>query len=275
MKYRALVASFLALCLGFFTVCGSAWASPDRGYTYDEILNTGLANKCPQISEFTRGAIDVTPGQVFTLSDLCLEPQEYFVKEEPVNKRREAEFVAGKVLTRYTSSLEQMTGEVRVNNDGTLTLVEQDGIDFQPVTIQLPGGKQVPFLFTIKGLSATTDSASSSINTSTDFVGTYRVPSYRGSVFLDPKARGLSSGYDNAVALPSQSDSGDYNRANVKQYVTGQGKISLQIAKVDKETGEIAGTFESEQPSSTDMGAEDPEEVRVRGIFYGRVQPAA
>jgi photosystem II oxygen-evolving enhancer protein 1 len=54
---------------------------------------------------------------------------------------------------------------------------------------------------------------------------------------------------------------------------TRDGKISLQIAKVDSRTGEIAGTFESEQPSDTDLGADDPEEVLIRGIFYGRIEP--
>jgi photosystem II oxygen-evolving enhancer protein 1 len=51
--------------------------------------------------------------------------------------------------------------------------------------------------------------------------------------------------------------------------------MSLQITKIDASTGEIGGTFESEQPSATDLGAEDPEDVRVRGTFYGRLTPNA
>ena len=47
--------------------------------------------------------------------------------------------------------------------------------------------------------------------------------------------------------------------------------MSLQISNLDGETGEVAGTFVSEQPSATDLGAEEPEQVRVRGIFYGRI----
>ncbi len=50
--------------------------------------------------------------------------------------------------------------------------------------------------------------------------------------------------------------------------------MSLNITKVDAETGEIAGVFESEQPSATDLGAEEPEDVKIRGSFYGRVEPA-
>lgn len=278
MKLRSLLAAFLALCIGVLTACSEA---PDAAtvdvqqLTYDQILNTGLANSCPQIAKFTRGTIPIGADQTLEFFDLCLEPQTYFVKQEPQNKRREAEFIEGKMLTRYTSSLEQMTGKIKADGTGILTLIEEDGIDFQPVTVQLPGGGQVPFLFTIKNLVAKTSAPSDSINTSTDFVGEFRVPSYRGAVFLDPKARGVASGYDNAVALPSQADGTDLTRANIKQLDTRTGEISLQIAKIDSETGEIAGTFESEQTSATDLGAEDPEEVLVRGIFYARVKSAA
>ena len=120
---------------------------------------------------------------------------------------------------------------------------------------------------------ANTAPGQKSINASTDFEGEFRVPSYRGQVFLDPKGRSIASGYDNAVALPGKADDQEYTRANVKQYVTGTGTMALNVTKVDSRTGEIAGVFESEQPSATDLGAEDPEEVKVRGVFYGRVEP--
>jgi photosystem II oxygen-evolving enhancer protein 1 len=275
MRYRTLIVAFLALCLSVLTACseGPANATSREQLTYDEIVNTGLANSCPEISETRRGSLPIEPGQSYTLSSFCVEPREYFVKEEPINKRQEAEFIQGKVLTRYTSTLEQITGTISAAQDGTLTFVEEDGIDFQPVTVQLPGGDQVPFLFTIKNLVAATEPGNTSINTSTDFTGSFKVPSYRGAVFLDPKARGVASGYDNAVALPSQADETELKRANVKQFVGGQGTISLQITKIDGSTGEIGGTFESEQPSATDLGAEDPEDVKVRGTFYGRLTP--
>lgn len=275
MKYRALVVAFLALCLGVLTACssGPANATSKEQLTYDQIVNTGLANKCPQISEFNRSSIPIEPNTTYILTDMCIEPQQYFVKEEPTNKRREAEFIEGKVLTRETSSLDQISGTIEVDQNGTLTFTEEDGIDFQAITILLPGGDQVPFLFTVKDLVATSQSGLTSLNTSTDFRGDFKVPSYRGSVFLDPKGRGAASGYDNAVALPSQADNEELTRANVKQIVSGKGEISLQVAKVDDKTGEIAGTFESQQPSATDLGAEDPEEVKVRGIFYARIEP--
>ena len=46
---------------------------------------------------------------------------------------------------------------------------------------KVPGGERVPFLFTIKELQASGDLAK--------FGGTFKVPSYRGSTFLDPKVR--------------------------------------------------------------------------------------
>nr|MBA3924446.1 Photosystem II manganese-stabilizing polypeptide [Nostocaceae cyanobacterium] len=147
------------------------------------------------------------------------------------------------------------------------------GLDFQATTVQLPGGERVPFLFTIKDLVAQTQPNLSSINTSTDFEGTFKVPSYRGAAFLDPKGRGVTSGYDNAVALPGGADKSELNRTNTKRAEVLEGKISLQVAKVDSATGEIAGTFESNQPSDTDLGAAEPKEVKIRGIFYGRMKP--
>ena len=38
--------------------------------------------------------------------------------------------------------------------DGKLTFIEKDGIDYAPTTVQLPGGERVPFLFTVKNLVA-------------------------------------------------------------------------------------------------------------------------
>ena len=51
--------------------------------------------------------------------------------------------------------------------------------ELSDVRTQVPGGQRVPFLFTIKELQASGDLAK--------FGGTFKVPSYRGSTFLDPK----------------------------------------------------------------------------------------
>ncbi|QKQ77149.1 photosystem II manganese-stabilizing polypeptide [Nostoc sp. TCL240-02] len=273
MRYRTLIVAFLALCLGLITACSDAPATSSRDVlTYDQIRGTGLANKCPQLAETSRGSIPIDSSQSYAIKELCLEPTSFFIKEEPANKRQEAEFVAGKLLTRYTSTIDQVQGNLKINSDNSLTFEETDGLDFQAITVQLPGGERVPFLFTIKNLVAQTQPSLSSINTSTDFEGTFKVPSYRGAAFLDPKGRGVVSGYDNAVALPAQADDEELTRTNVKRAENLNGKISLQIAKVDSSSGEIAGTFESEQPSDTDLGAGEPKEVKIRGLFFARVE---
>jgi photosystem II oxygen-evolving enhancer protein 1 len=274
MRYRALIVAFLALCLGLLTACSDAPEASSRDLlTYEQIRGTGLANKCPQLAETSRGSIGLDNSQSYAIKELCLEPTNFFVKEEPANKRQTAEFVPGKLLTRYTSTIDQVQGSLKFNSDGSLTFVEEDGLDFQAITVQLPGGERVPFLFTIKNLVAQSQPGLTSINTSTDFEGEFKVPSYRGAAFLDPKGRGIVTGYDNAVALPAQSDDEELTRANIKRAEILKGKISLRVAKVDSSSGEIAGTFESEQPSDTDLGAGEPKEVKIRGLFFARVEP--
>lgn len=273
MRYRALLAAFFAICLGVLTACSEApSATSNIPLTYDEIRNTGLANSCPQVDETRRGQIPIESGVSYQLVDLCMEPTSFFVKQESPNQRKEAEFVAGKSLTRYTTSLEQVSGDIKLQDDGSLLFDEKLGMDFQPITVLLPGGDQIPFLFTIKGLKAKSQPGLNAITTSTDFEGGFRVPSYRTSNFLDPKARGLTTGYDNAVALPARADAVDLSRENVKAFDVGRGNISLQISKVDSKTGEVGGTFISEQPSDTDMGTAAADDVRLQGVFYGRIE---
>jgi len=276
MRYRALIVAFLALCLGLITACGEGPTTSSKDIlTYEEIRGTGLANKCPQLIEISRGSVPIDPVKSYSIKQLCLEPTNFFVKEEPANKRQKAEFVSGKLLTRYTSTIDQVQGNLKINSDNSLTFEEADGLDFQAITVQLPGGERVPFLFTIKNLVAQTQPNLNSINTSTDFKGTFKVPSYRGAAFLDPKGRGVVTGYDNAVALPAQADKEELTRTNVKRAEVLTGNISLEVARVDGSSGEIAGTFESTQPSDTDLGAGEPKEVKIRGLFYARVEPTS
>lgn len=276
MRYRALITALFALCVCFLTACGGEAPKvklSNQPFTYDEIRNTGFANQCPQLSETSRGILPIDKSQSYSIVDFCVQPTTFFVKEEPKSKRQEAEYIGAKPLTRYTSSLEQITADLVLNDDGSFTFTEKDGIDFQPITVQLPGGEQVPFFFTIKSLVAQSQPGLDSLSTSTDFAGKYNVPSYRGASFLDPKGRGVATGYDNAVAMPSKADSTDFE--NVKTTDVKKGSMTLQISQVDNKTGEIAGIFESDQPSDTDLGAQEPLDVKVRGVFYGRVKPAA
>lgn len=76
----------------------------------------------------------------------------------------------------------QLRGKFTVGGGGDVTFEKADeGIDFAPATVQLPGGERVPFLFSMKELSAK--------GTLDGFSGDFTVPSYRGSSFLDPKVR--------------------------------------------------------------------------------------
>lgn len=273
MRYRSLIVALLVLCLSVLTITGRAWAAGDRQLTYDQIKGTGLAANCPQLGETARGSLPLDPNQSYIITDICLQPTTFLVKEEAANKRQATKFVPTKLMTRATSTLGPLQGELQPNSDSSLTFVEKEGLDFQPITVQMPGGQRVPFLFTVKDLVATTQPNMTSINTSTDFEGEYRVPEYRTAGFLDPKGRGLASGYDTAVGLITASDSEELARANVKHFESEKGTISLQVAKVDSKAGEIAGTFESEQLSDTEFGVHEPHEVKIRGIFYARVEP--
>lgn len=41
--------------------------------------------------------------------------------------------------------------------------------------------------------------------------------------------------------------------------------------QVDAATGEIAGVFESIQPSDTDLGSKAPKDVKIIGLWYGQL----
>ena len=268
MRFRPLLALVLALCLTLVTACSGGAEAKDRAnLTYDDIHNTGLANDCPTLPESARGSIALSSGGQYQLRELCLHPAEVYVKGEPANKRQEAQFVASKILTRFTTSLDQVYGDLSVQGDN-LSFKEEGGLDFQLVTVLLPGGEEVPFVFSSKELNATAEGAA--ITTSTDFSGSYRVPSYRTSNFLDPKARGLTTGYSSAVGLVPAGD--DYTSETVKRYVDGTGTMSLSITKVDGNTGEFAGVFTAVQPSDTDMGTKEPLDVKITGELYGRLE---
>jgi photosystem II oxygen-evolving enhancer protein 1 len=270
MRFRPLLAVVLALCLTLVTACSGGAKAVDRSSTtYDDIVNTGLANNCPTLPDSARGSIPLESGVRYQLREICLHPSEVFVKGEPANKRQEAQFVAGKILTRYTSSLDQVFGDLTVSGD-KLTFKELGGIDFQPVTVLLPGGEEVPFTFSSKELVA--EASGAAISTSTDFSGPYRAPSYRTSNFLDPKGRGLTTGYSSAVGLVPAGD--EFAGETVKAYVDGTGTMNLSITKVDAETGEFAGVFTALQPSDTDMGTKPAVDVKITGELYGRLEKA-
>lgn len=223
--------------------------------TYLQVKGSGIANTCPTIAGGEAG-LSLGNGS-YEMSNFCMEPSNVKVKDE-------GSFVDTKLMTRLTYTLDQMTGDVSI--DGSkFSFKEKDGIDYAPVTVQLPRGERVPFLFTVKQLDATGDIS--------QIKGDFNVPSYRGSSFLDPKGRGGSTGYEFAVALPS-AEIGDVdieNVENTKNVAALKGNIVLTVAKSDSATGEVAGIFESIQPSDTDLGSKAPKDVKIQGLWYGQL----
>jgi photosystem II oxygen-evolving enhancer protein 1 len=234
-----------------------------QGLTYLQVKGSGIANTCPVIEGGSTNLKDLKAGS-YKFDKFCMEPTSFTVKEDSQFKGGETEFVKTKLMTRLTYTLDQMSGELKVDGSGGVQFKETDGIDYAPVTVQLPGGERVPFLFTVKNLDAK--------GTLDAFGGDFTVPSYRGSSFLDPKGRGASTGYDTAVALPARSDDEELAKENTKSAASSKGSAVFSVAKVDPATGEVAGVFESIQPSDTDLGAKAPKDIKITGLWYARLQ---
>ncbi|MGC1308157.1 MAG: photosystem II manganese-stabilizing polypeptide [Phormidesmis sp.] len=273
MKYKAFAAIVLALCVGLLFACSTPNVGSDS-LSYDDIRGSGLANNCPQLTGTNMDSIAVEPGSSYQLKEFCLQPETFAVKQSPLMKRQTGKFVDSKLLTRSSFTLDQISGQLQTDAGGNLTFVEKGGFDFQPVTVQLPDGERVPFLFTIKGLVAKSQDAIANLSPSTRLAGTFDVPPYRTSSFIDPKGRGIAVGYDAAVGIPIQADEAKFQQQNNKSFEVKQGSIALQINRVNRATGEISGLFESIQPSDTDFGSKEAMVVKIQGRFYSRFEGA-
>merc|ERR1711972_607626 len=159
--------------------------------TYSQVKGSGLANRCPTV-ENAGSSITVKPNS--RLRYVCFEPKSFAVETELEPGKKE--FVATKLTTRQTYTLDFIEGKLEPN---PITFTEQDGMDFQAVTVKLPNGEYVPFMFTVKDLIAKGEG--SEFTPGFQWGGEYMVPSYRGGGFLDPKGRGMYTGYDQAVGL--------------------------------------------------------------------------
>eukprot|EP00887_Chlorella_sp_A99_P001572 scaffold8.g1572.t1 len=212
-----------------------------QGLTYLQVKGSGLANTCPTIAGGSANPKDIKPGS-YKLQKFCLEPTSFTVKEESQFKGGESDFVKTKLMTRLTYTLDEISGQFKIDGNGNVELKEEDGIDYAAVT-----------------------------GTADSFGGEFAVPSYRGSSFLDPKGRGASTGYDTAVALPAAGDAEELTKENIKTTKVLKGQAVFSIAKVNSATGEIAGVFESVQPSDTDLGAKAPKDVKIQGLWYGQL----
>jgi len=235
--------------------------------TYEQVKGSGLANRCPTV-EMEGSRIKVPGGA--RMKKMCFEPKSFAVEAETKSGKK---FVNTRLVTRQTYTLEQIEGPLK-SDGGNLTFIEEDGIDFAASTVQLPNGERVPFLFTMKKLVA--KGSGSEFKPGFTWGGEYEVPSYRTGGFLDPKGRGMYSGYDQAVALPALQADGregqdELFKESNKVFDIGKGAIEMEVNKVNERLNEIGGVFVTKFPSDTDMGAKAPKTMLLKGIFYGKV----
>jgi len=237
--------------------------------SYLQVKGTGLANRCAEVI----GDDTIKPKTGQKLVDMCIEPKAWAVEEE-IGKggKTEKKFVNSKVMTRQTYTLEGIQGPL--TNDGKIVFSEKEGIDYAPCTVQLPGGERVPFLFTVKDLVA--KGSGDTFQPGFQMGGDFTTPSYRTGLFLDPKGRGGTTGYDMAVALPGlqSGEEGDAELfgENNKTFDVTQGRIEMEVNKVNAEESEIGGVFVATQLGDTDMGSKIPKKILTKGIFYAKVE---
>ena len=262
----------VAAVFGLAVAAGPAQAitkSELNQLSYLQVKGTGLANRCPEVV----GEDTITPKSGQKLTEMCIEPKAWAVEEE-IGKggKTEKKFVNSKVMTRQTYTLDGIEGPIS-SDGGKLVFTEKEGIDYAPCTIQLPGGERVPFLFTVKDLVA--KGSGPAFKPGFQMGGDFNTPSYRTGLFLDPKGRGGTTGYDMAVALPGlqSGEEGDEElfKENNKTFDVTQGRIEMEVNKVNAEESEIGGVFVATQLGDTDMGSKVPKKILTKGIFYARV----
>jgi photosystem II oxygen-evolving enhancer protein 1 len=267
-------AAAVALATGVQSASASVFTRSEiASLTYDQIKGTGLANTCPKVEGGGGDSITLAGGKKYRLEEFCVEPTSFQVLEEKLTKAGlVTEPVNTKVTTRQTYTLTGIEGDL-VSDGGKIAFIEQDGIDYAPSTVQLPGGERVPFLFSVKNLVAKTETATSSFTPGVKLAGAFKVPSYRTGLFLDPKGRGTTTGYDQAVALPALQAGGDEGmfKENNKKFDVLTGNIELKVTSVNAELGEIGGVFVHKQPSDTDLGSKVPKDVLLKGNWFATV----
>ncbi|GMH92971.1 hypothetical protein TrVE_jg13996 [Triparma verrucosa] len=267
--------AFAATALATVLAAG-AMAQPAQAITkseinqlsYLQVKGTGLANRCPEVV----GEGSITPKSGQKLVDMCIEPKAWAVEEEVGSRgATERKFVTSKVMTRQTYTLDGIEGDITGGSNVVFT--EKEGIDYAATTVQMPGGERVPFLFTVKNLVAKGNGPA--FKPGFQMGGAFKTPSYRTGLFLDPKGRGGTTGYDMAVALPGLQSGVDGDDAmfkeNNKTFDITDGKIEFEVNKVNTEEQEIGGVFVATQLSDTDMGSKVPKKILTKGIFYARV----
>jgi len=261
--------------IGSFNLPAQAISKDDLlSLSYLQVKGTGLANRCSEV----KGTDSININGKMKITGLCIEPTSWQVEEESVSKKGEAtkNFVNTKLMTRQTYTLDDISGSLEVK-DGKATFTEEDGIDYAATTVQLPGGERVPFLFSVKDLVAKS-SSSGPIKPGFDLSGSTTVPSYRTGLFLDPKGRGTTTGYDFAGALPGLQNGNEgvgeekLFEENNKKFDVLKGDIEFAVTNVNAAEKEIGGVFVSSQPSDTDMGGKKPKTILSKGIFFAKLE---
>jgi len=260
----------LAALLAFGSVtaasAGPFTRSEIASLTYEQVKGTGLANTCPLV-EGTKGdkgvnsVIELNNGKKYRIEEFCMEPTSFQVLEEKMTREGlVTQAVDTKVTTRQTYTLTGIDGDLKVDG-GKLSFQEKDGIDYAASTVQMPGGERVPFLFTVKNLLAQSDVATNKIEPGLTMSGPFTVPSYRTGLFLDPKGRGTTTGYDQAVALPAMQAGGDEAmfKENNKKFDVLKGNVSLKMTSVNAELGEFGGCSSRSSPLTPISGRRSPE----------------
>merc|ERR1719223_2601007 len=237
--------------------------------SYLQVKGTGLANRCAEVV----GEGSITPKSGQKLTQMCIEPEAWAVEEEVGRGgKTEKKFVNSKVMTRQTYTLEGIEGVLNVGSE--ITFTEKEGIDYAATTVQLPGGERVPFLFTVKDLVAKGNGGT--FKPGFQMGGDFNTPSYRTGLFLDPKGRGGTTGYDMAVALPGLQSGEEGDDAlfgeNNKTFDITTGRIEMEVNKVNSEESEIGGVFVATQLGDTDMGSKVPKKILTKGIFYAKIE---
>jgi len=237
--------------------------------SYLQVKGTGLANRCPEVV----GEDTITPKSGQKLVEMCIEPKAFAVEEEiGRGGKTEKKFVNSKVMTRQTYTLDGIEGNIDISG-GNIVFSEKEGIDYAATTVQLPGGERVPFLFTVKDLVAKGNGGA--FKPGFQMGGEFSTPSYRTGLFLDPKGRGGTTGYDMVQGLPAlqngeEGDEGLFAETN-KVFDITTGRIEMEVNKVNSGESEIGGVYVATQLSDTDMGSKVPKKVLTKGIFYARV----
>jgi photosystem II oxygen-evolving enhancer protein 1 len=265
----AVLASGMALGV-MATPAQALTKSEVNSLTYLQVKGTGLANRCPEVV----GEDSIKPSSGQKLVEMCIEPKAWAVEEEiGRGGKTEKKFVNSKVMTRQTYTLDGVEGNLE-QSGGSIVFKEKEGIDYAATTVQLPGGERVPFLFTVKDLVA--KGSGDTFKPGFQMGGDFSVPSYRTGLFLDPKGRGGTTGYDMAVALPGlqsgQEGDDELFKENNKTFDITTGRIEMEVNKVNKSEQEIGGVFVATQLGDTDMGSKVPKKILTKGIFYARVE---